>query len=105
MSVVNEPIGNASAMREALVKIRKLVTDARPADEVEIANICNIALSAPPRNCDVFDDPYDAADAWPEYEQCAGRRFQNGTCDGCMYSPARCISKWLFAEAKGGADE
>lgn len=44
---------NAKAMREALEKIQKLATSDRPADEVEIANICRAALSAPPRNCDI----------------------------------------------------
>lgn len=46
-------VGNAAAMRKALEKIQKLVTSDSPADEIEIANICYVALAAPPRNCDV----------------------------------------------------
>jgi len=91
-------IGNSAAMREALEKIRQLVTDDRPADEVEIANICYIALAAPPRNCDRFNtgnpmkDAEDAYGAWQRY------------CDDPTIPPSCKIEsafrQWLFATAK-----
>jgi len=92
---------NAAKMYKALVTIREKCVIYNNALAEEIDAICGNAISAPPRNCDVYDNPYDAADAWPENELCAGRRFNNKSCDGCGYSPARCVSRWLYEAAKG----
>ena len=66
---------------------------------------CEDAIGASPRNCDIYDDPYEAADHWPDEEMCAGRRMSNGTCDGCRYSPARCVARWMYEVAKRGSGE
>ncbi len=57
---------NMTVVREALVAIQKLVQANIAADEfddleplkeyVQIRDICNAALSAPPRNCDIAQD-------------------------------------------------
>jgi len=41
-----------------------------------IRETARAALDIKPRNCDVIDNCYDAADAWPESERCLGRRAQ-----------------------------
>lgn len=54
----HQPIGNAAAMREALVKIREYIitgnTGYEPKELLElILNWCDSSLTKPPRNCDV----------------------------------------------------
>jgi hypothetical protein len=55
---------------------------------------CDVALDAPARNCDRFQNWEDAASAWDEYSdaQYAARR-----------KPIPVIP-WLFAPAEGGAE-
>lgn len=70
-------VGNAAATREALVAIQKLVQANIAADEfddleplkeyVQIRDICNAALSAPARNCDLFATVSDARKAFNEW--------------------------------------
>lgn len=101
---------NPAKLREALVEIAKICKEAIEGGEsliegcdpafYQIDKIAKAALAAPPRNLDMYDHWQDAADAWPEQEMCAGRRFQNGSCDGCRYSPVRCVTRWLFALAQ-----
>ena len=111
----NMPRGNGLKMRAALVQVQLFLSlverhghpTLNPGDKCvackgveELRALVCKALAVPARNCDVYDNPYDAADAWPDQEMCAGRRYQKGTCDGCMYSPARCVAKWLYDGAK-----
>ena len=82
---------NVKAMREALEKIQKLVTSDRPADEVEIANICRAALSEPPRNCDIYGDYDSICKAWEKSVRTGGLTF----------------GEWTFAQAmekEGGVE-
>lgn len=100
MIIVRSGAVNAAKMYKALVTIREKCVIYNNTIAEEIDAICGNAISEPARNCDVYDNPYDAADAWPENERCAGRRFHNQSCDGCGYSPARCVSRWLYEKAK-----
>ena len=89
---------NVKTMREALEKIREIVTDDAPADEVEIANIAYLALATPPRNCDRYNsgDPVkDADDAFAEWQrQCEALDVP----PSCKVESA--FRQWLFATAK-----
>ena len=74
--------GNAAAAREALVKIRDIIMgggfDGR--SPAHIVNICDTALSAPPRNCDV---------GTPEEQS---ERMEKSVCSkhyGCVRCPLR----------------
>lgn len=98
-----EATGNSAALRKALGELRAELwnnTVISGKRKFKLYEIADAALAKPARNCDVYDNPYDAADAWPDQEMCAGRRYQKGTCDGCKYSPARCVAKWLYDVAK-----
>lgn len=100
-----DAIGNSAKLRKALELALSLIDleegcSSKAISQADIDTIKS-ALAEPARNCDVYDNPYDAADAWPENERCAGRRFHNQSCDGCGYSPARCVSRWLYEKAKG----
>jgi len=91
-------VGNAAAMREAILAIKD-INDRRPhdADGYEINDIINAALSAPARNCDRFNtgdpmkDAEDAYDAWQRY------------CDDPTIPPSckieSAFKQWLFAPA------
>lgn len=85
---------NIKTPHNALEMILEIVTSDRPADEVEIANICNHAISIPLRNCDVgtTDDKI--------------RRFRDhclkvekpGECMYCHNPPVnliRCVMDWM----------
>ena len=57
--------GNAARMREALEEIERITSlnpgHLKPIGQIEmIARICDAALSAPPRNCDIYTYPADA---------------------------------------------
>ena len=91
---------NVKAMHEALVKIRKLVTDDRPADEVEIANICNIALSAPLRNFDIgtAEEQMERHRAYcNDHEMMCGR-------SGSVVC-RKCFAKWAQMPYEKGGEE
>lgn len=92
-----ETVGNAAAIRDALEKIYKLMTADCPADEVEIANICFNALSAPARNCDNYDNKTDAETGFVE---------ETGENDMAQHY-WQMFANWLFApaaELKGEGD-
>ena len=59
---MNESVGNAAAMREALTEIRDTIMnggfDGR--SPAHFVNICDAALSASARNCDLYDNKTDA---------------------------------------------
>jgi hypothetical protein len=95
-------VGNAAKMREALIKIlgiadhlqtRYVLTNLMTKEILELKQIANAALSAPPRNCDRFKTREEAALAYVN------------ECDAYIPQPMLLqIAKWLdwlFAEAKG----
>lgn len=94
----NTPFGNAAAMREALMKIYKLTTADCPADEVEIANICFKALSAPPRNCDRLKTGEEA-----KYRFLQVAELPEGNGDADMREWYRKLIAWLFSPVGEGA--
>ena len=94
----NTPFGNAAAMREAMMKIYKLTTADCPADEVEIANICFKALSAPARNCDRLKTGEDA-----KYMFLQIAELPEGNGDADMREWYRKLIAWLFSPVGEGA--
>ena len=86
---------NAAKMREALEKINRIVWDKRrhTKEEVEAHRLATEALSAPPRNCDLYLTPKDAMLAHLE-EVYEGEKVEFGDYEWCEFV------KWLFAEAK-----
>jgi len=99
-------IGNAAAMREALVKIRDKCVIYNNDLAEEIDALCGNALSAPARNC----DKYATADEALKAQQAAFEEsnFENGECKlgcpGCDDFPIKCEVRWLFAPAKEGGE-
>lgn len=100
----NTPVGNAAAMREALEKCREIALQwqadeadgvagtidkpsARSAAEavMDMEFEINAALSAPPRNCDLFACYSEAANYWHENVECAD---VNGCFDVWLFEPA-----------------
>lgn len=88
--------GNAAAMREALVTIQNCDIG-KEEDCITLYRVCNAALAAPPRNCDLpffVDGPADnnADKAWLV--------FKKHNTDAYFDVPGllRCID-WLFATA------
>lgn len=83
--------GNAAAMREALKSIIDVCYNEESMKAtMKIYSIAKNALAAPPRNCDRFSI---AEDSFKEFKHETGKHI------------AIEYIKWLFAEAKGGADE
>ena len=115
--------GNQMKMREAveaaLAELDKFgqCHDARLhfSDIVHIGRargILQAALSAPARNCDRFNNPEDAYEAWKE--ECKRVKNVNGGCRNCPYDTYKadsekpsCVDMFLFApaaERKGEAE-
>lgn len=98
-------VGNAAKMREALERLREWVLldlneNAFIADSsgnymklikgtIEIANV---ALSAPPRNCDRYRNAYEVIGRFVEERNPIQVKLED-------------VINWLFAEAKGATDE
>lgn len=94
--------GNSAALREALVKVKKLF-DGRimfqPAIR-EAHEAVNAALAAPPRNCDIYltEEAVDAATVTVRDCEACSRIDMEAPCVFCMV-------RWLLAPAKeGGRD-
>jgi hypothetical protein len=94
-------VGNAAKMREALLEIVDCAKDVSERNLSYIEYQARQALSTPPRNCDLYETPKEAGDA-----------FVNETCETpceiCSVSDRfrnplihECGINWLFAEAKG----
>lgn len=114
-----EAVGNAAAMREALVKCREIAlqwqadeadgvagtTDkpqARSAAEavIDMEFEINAALSAPARNCDIYTTSKDADRAITEY---CSKMAETGECvKSCPHREAEggCAFGWLLAAAE-----
>lgn len=92
----SDTAGNSAKLREALETLRELLEDLLRLEDAEyhndFSNFCDIidaALSAPPRNCDVYNN-----------ESCRMAYHLHG--DGLMTMQA--FADWLFAPAtEGGA--
>lgn len=66
----HQPVGNAAAMREALMRIKHLFRDINLCEDTignEAFAIADAALTAPPRNCDRFDTATQARHAFNEW--------------------------------------
>lgn len=89
-------VGNAAAMREMLIAIKD-INDMRPHDGMgyEIDDIIREALSAPPRNCDRFNNEREMQFAFLAELLSRGRNSAS----------LEEYSKWLLAEAKGADNE
>ena len=92
-----ESVGNAAAMREALVVIGETYRE-HPYDHDDdaIANIVDAALSAPARNCDHVD--------YLERFKCFCR---GRNCQGCKYEGdgVDCYAEFLLDRAEEGGAE
>ena len=92
----NEKRGNAAKMREALVRCADIINKFGLAEIIttpmevicDIEGIITAALSAPPRNCDIYDA-----------ESCRMAYHLHG--DGLMTMQA--FADWLFAPVEEGA--
>ena len=80
-AITEKPSGNSAALRAALEKISLLSSAPPPhwkqiAVIVEIGNLADAALAAPPRNCDRFasaEEAWDAYDEWVESYRAKGK--------------------------------
>lgn len=69
MTSENKPVGNAAAMREALEAALPIMrncpfTHYNTTEVDAVVSKMEAALSAPPRNCDRFNDSWDVLKAW-----------------------------------------
>ena len=107
----NRTVGNAAAMREALEMMSALFANGvictsyanTPEEMEQIEELCRkakAALSAPPRNCDVYQSDEEAFNAWK-----AERGFRNVGLGQGGYGMAWAFVRWLFFTIKkeGGA--
>ena len=98
-----KPVGNAAAMREALANIAEYAKSALCHTEdshvlgylAQIENHAYAALSAPARNCDLFDNWYDAHQEWERLPKDKLGYYvdANGVHE--------CEQAWLLAPAAG----
>ena len=94
----HKPDGNATAMREALRKIRKIAdTNINECvgdySDVRVIEIADAALSEPARNCDLYATYAEAADAHKEYATAYIMRASN------KFDFPMEFDEWLFAPA------
>jgi hypothetical protein len=107
-----ETVGNAAAIREALEKVAVSSEYALKHDDLDFGDLRGFieemgqdardALSAPARNCDLYDNWYDAHQAWERLPKDELGYFvaANGVHE--------CEQAWLFspaAERKGESDD
>lgn len=104
-------VGNAAAMREALVKCADIINNFGLAEAVntamevicDIEGVINAALAKPPRNCDLpevaeWQPTGMAKQAWRVFK----RSHKDSHLD--VYGLLRCIN-WLLAPAKKGGEK
>lgn len=105
------PIGNSAALREALSQTHQWLirlfeggNDDSDIDHImshlqHCRNVCASALSAPPRNCDVYKTPEESIRMFESYIRESGKVG--------FINPFTEVVKWLFApatEKKGESD-
>ena len=113
--ILNGAVGNAAAMREALVLCSRIIGANGIRGNVFLADIekaheaITAALSLPARNCDLYSDAREALKAHEEAFN--ESNFHHGECKlgcpDCDDYAIRCEIKWLFApaaERKGECD-
>lgn len=104
---------NVQKMREALEfadkELRMATEDSRYGDDVvylvgcmrSVASVCRSAISAPPRNCDIFTTGAKINEGireWCRNHDCDKCPFLNDGCDSCYAS-------WMLSTAtEGGAE-
>ena len=106
---------NIKAMRDALNMLlglfdSGLVEYSDSCDTSDTAQIqyvidkANEALSAPPRNCDLYETPKEAGEAFisQECENPCGNCTVSDECNNPLVH--ECGIEWLFDKAKGGAE-
>jgi len=99
--------GNAAAMREALEEIaqktrERLIPHPQYRVDEDILALCESALSAPPRNCDVFGR-VECTEAFAK--ELDGTEFETAEQeDAFMQENWFLFKHWLFAPTKGGAE-
>lgn len=95
--IQSEPVGNVAKTREALVQARRVLHCAIVAgilkgeDANEALNVVTAALSAPPRNCDLYATDKEAYQAYLKIMEDTPEEAQSY------------FESWLFAEARGDA--
>ena len=101
---LNVPVGNASAMHESLESVRnwclnRLGNASYQVTVEGLLSVVDAALSAPARNCDLFDNWYDAHQAWERLPKDELGYFvaANGVHE--------CEQAWLFEPATGRKGE
>lgn len=105
-SEIENPVGNAAALREALIAIRKaLLLDSgmgpSTAFHAEVDRLTVAALSAPPRNCDRFRNADEALEALERHCNSSGNGCVRCPVAGCSTEEVECKIAWLFALAEG----
>ena len=98
------PTGNAAAMREALLRCDAIAQLPEIREYIivkEMRNLIKGALSAPPRNCDLYETPKEAGEAFisQECENPCGNCTVSDECNNPLVH--ECGIEWLFSEAKG----
>lgn len=102
--VVPEQLGNAAAMREALKQAMRVLHCSIVAeilngeDAHEALNAVTTALSAPPRNCDLFDTKDKAREA---FQKLRGHRILADVSLWDDRDEIEALFDWLFAKPKG----
>ncbi len=99
-------VGNAAAMREALVAIGETYRE-HPYDHDDdaIANIVDVALAAPPRNCDLKECSSDDGMISAHERFCESWHDDGNYCSDCPYNNHKskqlitCRERWLLAPA------
>ena len=105
-------LGNAAKTRDALLRILGIADHLQTrftipklvSEEIsELKQIAELALSSPPRNCDLFATSKEAGKAF--ISQACENPCGNCTVSDEFHNPLvhECGIKWLFAEAKGEA--
>ena len=98
--------GNVKAIREALESVRnwclnRLVNSSHQVTVEGLLSVVNTALAKPPRNCDLFETPKEAGEAFisQECENPCGNCTVSDECNNPLVH--ECGIEWLFSEAKG----
>lgn len=91
MSEKQETCGNSAAMREAIGYLCERMADMDATFDPSEVECLRAALSAPPRNCDLFETDEEAFAHWCQ--------IRNIKAERGGYGMAWAFTKWLFKEA------
>ena len=98
---------NVKAILDALNEIKDMIDEWRTNGEMDhwqyskLFDITDAALATPPRNCDLFETPKEAGEAFisQECENPCGNCTVSDECNNPLVH--ECGIEWLFSEAKG----